>query len=203
MQRDQTPGQTLAPLYDAMMHVARLMADAAEAADWETLDAARDCAKLLTTRIDTAAAGVAMEPALSQRRYAVLRDVLRAVRIVRSQVLSLRELPMVETSRAIGTPASRIVVWHILPNTYSVLIAQATLFLAWAILDTAAMSFIGVGVHPPTPELGAMIAEGAQYIVSGEWWLSVFPGIFIAVLVIAFNLVGDGLRDRLDPRSRR
>ena len=126
-----------------------------------------------------------------------------AVRIVRSQVLSLRELPMVETSRAIGTPASRIVVWHILPNTYSVLIAQATLFLAWAILDTAAMSFIGVGVHPPTPELGAMIAEGAQYIVSGEWWLSVFPGIFIAVLVIAFNLVGDGLRDRLDPRSRR
>jgi len=69
--------QTLAPLYDAMMHVARLMADAAEAADWETLDAARDCARLLTTRIDTAAAGAVMGPDLSRRRYAALRDVLR------------------------------------------------------------------------------------------------------------------------------
>jgi peptide/nickel transport system permease protein len=126
-----------------------------------------------------------------------------AVRIVRSQVLLLRELPMVETSRAIGTPAWRIVLWHILPNTYSVLTAQATLFLAWAILDTAAMSFLGVGVHPPTPELGAMISEGSQYIVSGQWWVSVFPGIFIALLVISFNLVGDALRDYLDPRSRR
>jgi peptide/nickel transport system permease protein len=126
-----------------------------------------------------------------------------AVRVVRSQVLSLRELPMVETSRAIGTPTRRIVIWHILPNTYSVLIAQATLFLAWAILDTAAMSFIGVGVHPPTPELGAMISEGSQYIVSGQWWVSVFPGILIALLVISFNLIGDSLRDYLDPRSRR
>ena len=126
-----------------------------------------------------------------------------AVRVVRSQVLLLRELPMVETSRAIGTPTWRIVIWHILPNTYSVLIAQATLFLAWAILDTAAMSFIGVGVHPPTPELGAMISEGSQYIVSGQWWVSVFPGVFIALLVISFNLIGDSLRDYLDPRSRR
>jgi peptide/nickel transport system permease protein len=125
------------------------------------------------------------------------------IRVVRSQVLSLRELPMIETSRAIGTSSRRIVLWHILPNTYSVLIAQATLFLAWAILDTAAMSFLGVGVHPPTPELGAMIAEGSQYIVSGQWWISIFPGIFIALLVISFNLVGDGLRDYLDPRSRR
>jgi peptide/nickel transport system permease protein len=126
-----------------------------------------------------------------------------AVRIVRSQVLSLRELPMVETSRAIGTSAWRIILWHLLPNTYSVITAQASLFLAWAILDTAAMSFIGVGVHPPTAELGSMVAEGSQYIVIGQWWLSVFPGIFIALLVISFNLVGDGLRDYLDPRSRR
>ncbi len=126
-----------------------------------------------------------------------------AVRIVRAQVLAIRELPMIETSRAIGTPTWRIVLWHLLPNTYSVLIAQATLFLAWAILDTAAMSFIGVGVHPPTPELGAMISEGSQDIVSGQWWVSIFPGIFIALLVISFNLVGDGLRDFLDPRSHQ
>jgi peptide/nickel transport system permease protein len=126
-----------------------------------------------------------------------------AVRIVRAQVLALRELPMIETSRAIGTPTSRIVLWHLLPNTYSVLIAQATLFLAWAILDTAAMSFIGVGVHPPTPELGAMISEGSQDIVSGQWWVSIFPGIFIALLVISFSLIGDGLRDYLDPRTHQ
>jgi peptide/nickel transport system permease protein len=125
-----------------------------------------------------------------------------AVRIVRSQVISLRELPMIETSRAIGTPGRLIVLWHVLPNAFSVVIAQATLFLAWAILDTAAMSFIGVGVRPPTPELGAMISDGAQYIVSGQWWIAIFPGIFIALLVISFSLVGDGLRDYFDPAQR-
>jgi peptide/nickel transport system permease protein len=122
------------------------------------------------------------------------------VRLVRSQALYLRELAMVETSIAIGAPRWRIVVSHILPNAYSVLTAQATLFLAWAILDTAAMSFIGVGVHPPTAELGAMISDGTQDIVSGQWWTTVFPGLFIVLLVVSFNLVGDGLRDLLDPR---
>ena len=124
-------------------------------------------------------------------------------RVVRAQVVTLRELPMVETSRAIGTPAWRILFWHMLPNTISVLTAQATLFLAWAILDTAAMSFIGVGVRPPTPELGAMISDGVQYIISGQWWIATFPGIFIVLLVVSFNTIGDALRDVFDPRSRR
>ena len=124
-------------------------------------------------------------------------------RVVRSQVVSLRELPMVETSRAIGTPGWRIVLWRMFPNTFSVVTAQATLFLAWAILDTAAMSFIGVGVRPPTPELGAMISDGVQYIVSGQWWIATFPGIFIVLLVVSFNAIGDAMRDVLDPRSRR
>lgn len=124
-------------------------------------------------------------------------------RVVRAQVVTLRELPMVETSRAIGTPAWRILLWHMLPNTISVVTAQATLFLAWAILDTAAMSFIGVGVRPPTPELGAMISDGVQYIISGQWWIATFPGIFIVLLVVSFNTIGDAVRDVFDPRSRR
>jgi peptide/nickel transport system permease protein len=123
------------------------------------------------------------------------------IRVVRSQALYLRELPMVETSIAIGTPRWRIILSHILPNTYSVLSAQATLLLAWAILDTAAMGFIGVGVHPPTPELGAMITDGTQDIVTGAWWTSAFPGIVVVLLVVSFNMIGDGLRDFLDPRT--
>jgi peptide/nickel transport system permease protein len=122
------------------------------------------------------------------------------IRIVRSQALYLRELPMVETSIAIGTPRRRIILSHILPNTYSVLCAQAALLLAWAILDTAAMGFIGVGVHPPTPELGAMITDGSQDIITGAWWTTVFPGIVVVLLVVSFNMIGDGLRDFLDPR---
>jgi len=125
-----------------------------------------------------------------------------AVRVVRSQVLSLREAPFVEASRAIGTPAWGILFYHLLPNTLSVLLVQSTLFLAWAVMDTAGLRFIGLGIRPPTPELGSMTAEGAEYMVSGEWWMSVFPGGTIMVLVLAFNLLGDGLRDIFDPRRR-
>lgn len=125
-----------------------------------------------------------------------------AVRVVRAQALTLRESQFVEASRAIGTPAWEIVLFHLLPNTYSVLLAQATLFLAWAILDVAGLSFLGLGIKPPTPELGAMTAEGAEHMVSGRWWMSVFPGMFIMILAFSFTLIGDGLRDLLDPRHR-
>lgn len=125
-----------------------------------------------------------------------------AVRVVRSQVLSLREAQFIEASRAIGTPTWEIVVYHLLPNTYSVLLAQATLFMAWAVLDIAGLSFLGLGIKPPTPELGAMTADGAEHMVSGRWWMSVFPGGFIMLLALSFTLIGDGLRDLLDPRHR-
>jgi peptide/nickel transport system permease protein len=125
-----------------------------------------------------------------------------AVRVVRAQVLSLRESQFIEASRAIGTPTWEIVVYHLLPNTYSVLLAQATLFMAWAILDIAGLSFLGLGIKPPTPELGAMTADGAEHMVSGRWWMSVFPGMFIMVMAFSFTLIGDGLRDLLDPRHR-
>lgn len=125
-----------------------------------------------------------------------------AIRLVRSQVLSLREAQFVEASRAIGTPGWQIVVTHLLPLTLSILLAQASLFLAWSVLDVAGLSFLGLGIRPPTPELGSMTAEGAEFIVSGEWWMSVFPGLAIMFLALAFTLVGDGLRDIFDPRHQ-
>lgn len=125
-----------------------------------------------------------------------------AIRLVRSQVLSLRESQFVEASHAIGTPGWQILVTHLLPLTLSILLAQASLFLAWSVLDVAGLSFLGLGIRPPTPELGSMTAEGAEFIVSGEWWISVFPGFAIMFLALAFTLIGDGLRDILDPRHR-
>jgi len=125
-----------------------------------------------------------------------------AVRVVRAQVLSLREAQFIEASRAIGTPVWEIMLYHLLPNTYSVLLAQATLFMAWAVLDIAGLSFLGLGIKPPTPELGAMTADGAEQMVSGRWWMSVFPGGFIMLMALSFTLIGDGLRDLLDPRHR-
>jgi peptide/nickel transport system permease protein len=125
------------------------------------------------------------------------------VRVVRAQVLSLREAQFIEASKAIGTPTWEIILFHLLPNTYSVLLAQATLFLAWAILDIAGLSFLGLGIKPPTPELGAMTAEGAEQMVSGRWWMSVFPGAFIMLMALTFTLIGDGIRDILDPRYKK
>lgn len=125
------------------------------------------------------------------------------IRVVRAQVLSLREAQFIEASKAIGTPGWEIMLFHLLPNTYSVLLAQATLFLAWAILDIAGLSFLGLGIKPPTPELGAMTAEGAEQMVSGRWWMSVFPGAFIMLMALTFTLIGDGLRDILDPRYKK
>ena len=95
-----------------------------------------------------------------------------------------------------------IIFVHLLPNCLPPIIVQATLAMGYALLTMAALSFIGLGIRPPQSEWGSMTAEGAQYIVTGEWWLFLFPGLAIVVTVLAFNLVGDGLRDFLDPRMR-
>jgi len=124
-----------------------------------------------------------------------------AIRLVRAQILSMRESQFVEAARAIGTPTYLIIGTHLLPNIVSILLAQASLFLAWSVLDVAGLSFLGLGIRPPTPELGSMTAEGAELIVTGEWWISVFPGLGIMILALAFTLIGDGLRDVLDPRD--
>lgn len=122
-------------------------------------------------------------------------------RLVRAQVLSLREREFVEAARSIGASTARILRRHLLPNTLAPILVQASFDLGGAILSAAGLSFIGFGAQPPTPEWGVMISEGRQFI-STQPWLSFFPGLAILLTVAAFNLIGDGLRDALDPRLR-
>ncbi len=123
-------------------------------------------------------------------------------RLTRGQVLALRERPFIEAALAIGVPGSRLLWRHLLPNVISPLLVQASFDLGAAILAAAGLSFIGFGAQPPTPEWGVMISEGRNYIAT-QWWLSTFPALAILLVVTGFNLLGDGLRDLLDPHTRR
>jgi peptide/nickel transport system permease protein len=122
-------------------------------------------------------------------------------RLVRAQVLALRRKEFVEAAYCLGASPLQIIFWHILPNSFSAILVQASFNMGSAILTAAGLSFIGLGLQPPTPEWGVMISEGRQFI-STHYWLSTFPGIGILLTVTAFNLLGDGLRDLLDPRLR-
>jgi peptide/nickel transport system permease protein len=122
-------------------------------------------------------------------------------RVVRGPVLALKEREFVEASRALGAPAVRIVGRHILPNLASVLVVQTSIALSWAILTEASLSFLGLSAQPPTPSWGAMLNEGRQNLELAPH-LAVFPGLAIMLAVLGFNLLGDGLRDALDPRKR-
>lgn len=117
------------------------------------------------------------------------------IRLTRGEVLTARELGYAEAARCVGNPEWRIMYLHILPNCLTPALVQATLCLGWAILDASGLAFLGLGVRPPTPEGGVLVGEGAQYIISGEWWISVFPGAVIVLLAFGFNLIGDSLRD--------
>ncbi|WP_082726575.1 ABC transporter permease [Limnochorda pilosa] len=123
-------------------------------------------------------------------------------RLTRSMVLSLREQEYVSASRAIGAGSMRTLFRHILPNSLTPLIVQGTLSIGVAILDAAALGFLGLGAQPPAPEWGLMIARGFSYFAVAPW-ISLIPGLAIVVAVVAFNLLGDGLRDALDPRAGR
>ena len=129
-------------------------------------------------------------------------EVPRVVRLVRSVVLTVREQPYIDAAIASGTRVHRILFRHILPNTVPPLIVQATYIVASAILTEAGLSFLGAGVPPEIPTWGNMIAGGRLYFQVAPWPIF-FPGICLAVVVLAVNLLGDGLRDRLDPRIRR
>lgn len=124
------------------------------------------------------------------------------IRVVRGSVLAIGSTEYVEAARVIGGNDARILVSHLLPNVLSPIIVLASLGIPSAIISGAALSFLGLGVTPPTSDWGAMLANGRSYL-SSAWWLSTFPGIAIATIVLAINLLGDGLRDALDPRIRQ
>jgi peptide/nickel transport system permease protein len=124
------------------------------------------------------------------------------VRVARAEANVRREAGFVEAARLSGNSELRIVGVHILPNVFPILVVQMSLTMGYAILNAAGLSFIGLGVRPPTPEWGIMVAEGATFIVSGEWWIALFPGLALMIAVFCFNLLGDGLRDIVDPRKR-
>lgn len=139
-------------------------------------------------------------PGLTNAMLAIaIVTIPQYARVVRASVLSVREMDYVEASRALGASHASLLFGRILPNALPPLIVQATLGIATAILDTAALSFIGLGAQPPVPEWGAMLAEERNQIFSAPH-LVIFPGLAIMVTVLAFNLLGDGLRDALDPR---
>jgi len=126
----------------------------------------------------------------------------RYARVIRGQVLTLMELDFITQARIAGASAGRIILRHLLPNTFNTLIVLVTLQVGYVIIVEASLSFLGAGIPPPTPAWGSMISEGREYVTSA-WWASFFPGLAILLVVLAFNLIGDWLRDTLDPKLRQ
>jgi peptide/nickel transport system permease protein len=123
-------------------------------------------------------------------------------RLVRGQTLRLRSEQFVDAARASGASDARMILRHVLPNCWTPIIVQVTLDIGYAILTTASLSFIGLAAQPPTPEWGAMVATGKDYILD-QWWMATFPGLAIFLAVMAFNLLGDGLQEALSPVLRQ
>ena len=124
------------------------------------------------------------------------------IRVARAETNVRRSAGFIEAARLSGNGDWRILTRHLFPNILPPAMVQVSLNMGWAILNAAGLSFIGLGVRPPTPEWGILVAEGAQFIVSGEWWVSFFPGAMLMLAVFTFNLLGDALRDIFDPRRR-
>ena len=123
-------------------------------------------------------------------------------RLARAEANIRRDAGFVMAARLSGNTDLRILLFHILPNILPIMVVQMSLTMGYAILNAAGLSFIGLGVRPPTPEWGIMVAEGAAGIISGEWWVALFPGLTLMGAVFCFNLLGDGVRDIVDPQRR-
>jgi len=124
------------------------------------------------------------------------------IRLTRGEMLRVRTRQYADAAVSVGNPPWRVVGLHLLPNSLTPAFIQVTLVLGWAILDAAGLAFLGLGITPPTAEWGVMVAEGAQRIITGEWWTWLFPGLAIVIIAFAFSIVGDGLRDLLAREER-
>ena len=124
------------------------------------------------------------------------------LRLVRAQVLSIKEMQYIEAAESVGNSFIRITIIHILPNTLGPVLVLACLNSAWAILTAAGLSFLGVGIPLPEPEWGAMVSSGTRYALSGEWWIAFFPGLVITIVVLSLNLIADTLQEILDPKRK-
>jgi len=145
----------------------------------------------------------ALGPSMLNLMIAIsISSVPRYARIVRASVLTIKDQEFIEAARATGSSNFRIIYRHIIPNSLAPVIVQGTLGVSSAILSTAGLSFIGLGIQPPAPEWGAMLSGGRQYLRTA-WWVTTFPGVTIMITIFALNLLGDGLRDALDPRLKQ
>jgi peptide/nickel transport system permease protein len=123
-------------------------------------------------------------------------------RLVRAETIALRKSGIVESAIAAGNPGWRVMWLHVFPNVQQGMIAQMSVRAAWAVRVSATLAFLGIGVQPPTPEWGLMIRQGGEYMLTGQWWVGLFPGLALLLMVLGLNFVGDGLQDILDPRRR-
>jgi peptide/nickel transport system permease protein len=122
-------------------------------------------------------------------------------RLIRSQVLTLAQQEYITATQAVGVPRRRVIFRHLLPNVMPLVLVQVSLDIGYAILATSALSFLGLGAQPPSPEWGAMLTDAREF-AREAWWYMTFPGLALALTVLGFNLLGDGLRDFLDPQLR-
>jgi len=142
-------------------------------------------------------------PGLDNTMLAIgIVNIPRYARLARSTTLSIKEQDYIMAAHATGVKPRRIIWRHVFPNSLSPIIVQSTLSIATAIIEAAALGFLGLGAQPPTPEWGAMLSDGYKYLTIGAWWVLLYPGLAIMLTVLGFNLLGDGLRDALDPRLR-
>ena len=157
----------------------------------------------LTLLLALAIVTIRGKPSLTNLMIAVgISGIPTYARLVRGSVLAAKEHVYVDAAKVTGAPTRVILIRHILPNVIAPVIVAATLGTGTAILAAASLSFLGLGSQPPSPEWGRMLSEGRGYL-RDQWWISTFPGVAIMLTVLAMNLLGDGLRDALDPRLRR
>ncbi|MCX7829076.1 MAG: ABC transporter permease [Thermanaerothrix sp.] len=151
-----------------------------------------------------AVVAVFKDPGLTTVYVAIgLINWVSIARVLRAQFMQLREMEFVEAAKALGLPTWKILFGHILPSALAPVIVQATMGMGGIIMIEAGLAFLGFGAQPPTPSWGLMISEGQRYLAVGKWWWSIFPGLAIMYTVLAFNFLGDGLRDALDVRMKR